>query len=334
MKTHKRLWEKFEPKENFEKACVRSQKDKEKKHEIVNFNKNRDENLKAVRELAISGRFTTSHYRERKIYEPKERIIYILPYSPDRIVQHAIMNVLEPIFERHLIQNTYACIKKRGQLDASIKCSEYVRKFRYCLKCDIRKFYPSINQEKLSRSIHRIIRDDRFMEIVDDVIFSFPGGYNCPIGNYCSQWFGNFYLSALDNYVLHELKVGGFERYCDDFLLFDNDKHHLNECRKRIGDFLYERLELCFSKADLFDVKQGVDFCGYRSFEDFVLVRKGTAKRLIKRTKEVAEALDAGKDKQPLMGKMASTNGILRHACTFNLRNSINFEDIWRRCIC
>ncbi len=233
-----------------------------------------------------------------------------------------------------MIQNTYACIKKKGQIKASIKCSENVRKYKYCLKCDIRKFYPSINQEKLSKSIHRIIRDDRLMDVVDDVIFSFPGGYNCPIGNHCSPWFGNFYLSELDNYVLHELKVDGFERFCDDFLLFDNDKHHLNECRKRIGEFLHERLELEFSKADLFDVKQGVDFCGYRSFEKFVLVRKRTAKRIIKRTKEVEEALDAGEDKQPLMGKMASTNGILRHACSYNLRNRINYEEIWRRCLC
>lgn len=97
------------------------------------------------------------------------------------------MNILKPILINLFIENSFACIEGRGQLKASQKCAEFTRKYKYCLKCDIHKFYPSINQYILSAMFHRIIADEKFMEILDDVIFSFEGGYNCPIGNYCSQ---------------------------------------------------------------------------------------------------------------------------------------------------
>ena len=330
MKTYKHLWEPFIAEENFELAARRSMRHKQKQRQIRNFNKHPEENLKQLRQSVINMRFHTSSYRQRLIYEPKERVIYKLPYNPDRIVQHAIMNILEPILTNLLIENTFACIKGRGQLKASLKCSEYVRKYRYCLKCDIRKFYPSINQHILSAKLHRIIKDDRFMAVVDDVIFSFPGGYNCPIGNYMSQWCGNFYLSFMDNFILHQLKPGGYERYCDDFLLFSNDKRFLHECKGRIADFISRELELEFSKAEVFDAKQGVDFCGYRHFKDYVLIRKGTALRLKRRFRKIRKNLEAGEidDLERTISSVASGNGLMRHACSHHLRDSIGYDEI------
>lgn len=326
MKTYKHLWDTFISKENFEIACKKSQKGKKKQKQVIEFNLNYDENLEKVRQLVISGNFHTSPYKEKKIYEPKERIIYKLPYCPDRIVQHAIMNVLRPILTKLLITNTYACIENRGQLKASLKCSEYVRKYKYCLKCDIRKFYPSINQNILSSKLHRIIKDDLFMGIIDDVIFSFKGGYNCPIGNYCSQWFGNYYLSFMDNFILHELKCGAYERYCDDFMLFSNDKKYLHRCKQEIEMFLKE-YELIFSKAQVFNTKQGVDFCGYRHFGKYVLIRKSTAKRLKRRFKYIQEHFNEI-DYLKLNGQIASGYGLMKHACSYNLKCSINYEQL------
>lgn len=173
MKTYRHLWEQFVSEENFQLAYERSIKNKKKQRQVRNFGKHPKENLEKVRQLVISGQFHTAEYRQRTIYEPKERIIYKLPYSPDRIVQHAIMNILEPILTRKMIQNTYSCIKDRGQHKASLKCSYYVRNNDYCLKCDIHHFYPSINQKILSEMFHRFIKDKRFMAIIDDVIFSF-----------------------------------------------------------------------------------------------------------------------------------------------------------------
>ena len=173
MKTYNNLWDKFISKENFEIACHNSQKRKKKQRQIREFNKNSEENLERVRQSVVNGTFHTSPYKKKTIYEPKKRTIYKLPYNPDRIVQHAIMNILKPIMLNQFIENSYACIEERGTHKASRKCAELTRKFKYCLKCDIRKFYPSIEQANLSNMLHRIIKDVRFMDVVDDVVFSF-----------------------------------------------------------------------------------------------------------------------------------------------------------------
>ena len=326
MKTYKHLWEQFISEENFEIACRNSQKNgkKNKQKQVRDFNENRDENLNKVRKSVIDGTFHTSKYKSKVIYEPKERTVYMLPYSPDRIVQHAVINVLKPILTNLFIENTFSCIEERGQIKASLKCCEYVRKYDYCLKCDIKKFYPSINQKILSDMLHRIIKDEKFMTIVDDIIFSFKDednpNCNIPIGNFTSQWFGNFYLTKLDNFVLHGLKCGKYERFC-------NDKAYLHECRKKIKVFLKEELDLEFSRADVFKTKQGVDFCGYRHFKKYKLVRKGTAKRIKKRVEYVKDNIDK-KDPEYLESKLASVKGVTRHACTYNFIKSLNYDEL------
>ena len=323
MKTYKNLWETFISKDNFELALCNAIQCKKKYRQIKAFLKNRDENLEVVRQMVMRGEFHTSEYRSKTIYEPKERIIYKLPFAPDRIVQHAIMNILKPILKQKFIGNSFACIEGRGQHKASLKCSEFVRRNEYCLKCDIRKFYPNIDQKILSAMIHHFIRDEKFMQIVDDVIFSFAGGKNCPIGNYCSQWFGNFYLTRLDNFVKHELKCRDYERYCDDFLLFSNDKQYLNDCKKKIEAFLYDELKLTFSKSDLFKTKQGVDFCGYRHFGKYVLLRKQTAKRTARRLRYFAKQ---NRKDDHIRSSIASAYGLLKHCCSFRLRKKWEAE--------
>lgn len=308
LKTYKNLYEQFISKENFELAYHNARKGKKKQRQVRKFKLNEDENLEAIRQEVINGEYHTSDYRVKTIYEPKQREIFILPFK-DRIVQHAVMNILKPIFTNLLMENCYACIEGRGQMRAVIKCNEYVRRNKYCLKGDIRKFYPSINQRILSNMLHRIIKDYKFMRIIDDIIFSYKGGYNCPIGNFCSQWFGNFYLSVLDNYVLHELKITDYERYCDDFNIFSNSKEELKQAKDLIEKLLWNKLELKFSKAQIFNTKQGVDFCGYRSFGRYVLVRKKTARRIIRRFKH-----EVITDQ-----RLASSLGWLKHACAHNL---------------
>lgn len=322
MKSYSNLWEKFVSKENFELAYKNAIKGKSKQKQVQEFKKNKEANLETIRQLVISGRFHTSKYRQMIIYEPKERIIYKLPFAPDRIVQHAIMNILKPIMQNLFIADTYACIEGRGQHKASRRCSEFVRRNSYCVQGDCRKFYPSIDHKILSDMLHRIIKDDRFMAILDDIIFSFEGGKNCPIGNYCSQWFGNFYLSKLDNFVKHELKIKDYERFCDDFLMFGNDKKYLNYCMERVRKFLLEELLLECSKLELFKTKQGVDFCGYRHFGKYVLLRKSTAKRDKKKIRAYIE--HPGKYTEEFIAQSkASMLGSMKHCCSYNLQESL-----------
>lgn len=325
------LFESIVDKDNFTVAQKLSRQGKSSRKEIRIFESNLDENLEEIRQLVINKKFHTAKYRSKKIYEPKERIIYILPYAPDRIVQHAIMNILVPYMEKMFITDSYACITGRGQTRASLRTMEAVRRNKYCLKCDIHHFYPSINQNILSEMYHRKFRDKDFLYLMDDIIFSFPGGYNCPIGNYTSQWNGNFYLTPLDNFCKHELRIRDYIRYCDDFLLFSDDKAYLHDCRKRIEDFI-GKYELTYSKADVFSVKQGIDFCGYRHFDNYILLRKSTAKKEIKRLKELPGEFESGlitKDK--MRSTIDSMIGWQKHANTHNLQIATDIDFIRRK---
>jgi hypothetical protein len=323
------MWKQLIDKDNFILAQKDSRKGKATKKQIIEFEKNLDVNLENIRQSIINGTFHTSEYRSRTIYEPKKRIIYILPYNPDRIVQHAVMNVLIPYFEKIFIADSYACIQGRGQMKASMRTMEAVRKNKYCLKCDIHHFYPSINQNILSEMYHEKFRDEQFLKIVDDIIYSFPGGHNCPIGNYTSQWSGNFYLTKLDLFCKHELKIKDYVRYCDDFLLFGDDKTYLHDCRRKIEDFIGKELDLTYSKSDVFNVKQGVDFCGYRHFDNYILLRKSTAKRQIKNIRELPEKYMNGEITQDEMrSKIDSVLGWLKHARTYNLKKSLDIYKI------
>lgn len=293
-----------------------SQLGRSKKKQIVKFNEDREGNTERLRQLVISGKFHTSAYRSMIVYEPKKRVIYKLPYYPDRIVQHAVMNIIRPILIGRFIYDSYACVEGKGQMRASQRCSQFVRRNQYCLKCDVHHFYPSIRHDILSEMFHKMIKDEKFMAILDDIIYSFEGETNAPIGNYTSQWFGNFYLTKLDYYVKQELKIKDYLRYCDDFLLFSNDKKYLHECRRKIEAFLWNELRLTYSKAYVFDVKQGVDFCGYRAFGKYMLLRKSTAKRIKRRVSHVYPRYTEEKRN----ASIASTMGWLKHCNSYNLK--------------
>lgn len=333
MKRFGSLWEKVIPKENFELAEKMARRGKSSRRDVQKFGENREENLEAVRRLVIEKRFHTSPYRSKVIYEPKERVIYMLPYAPDRIVQHALMNVLVPVMEKLFISDSYACVAGRGQMRASQRTMVAVRRNRYCLKCDIHHFYPSINQSILSGMYHRKFKDNDLLELMDDIIYSFPGGKNCPIGNYTSQWNGNFYLTPLDHFCKQELGIRDYIRYCDDFLLFSDDKAYLHDCRKRIEDFIWRELELTYSKADVFSVRQGIDFCGYRHFDNYILVRKSTARKQMRKLRLLPGMLrDGALTKDRMRSTIDSISGWIKHANSHNLRAAMGIEDMRRLC--
>lgn len=204
MKRHGDLWNKIIDKDNLLLAFKKAKRHKSWQQKVIKVEQNLEEMIEKLRESLINGTYKTSGYRQKKIYEPKERTIYILPFYPDRIVHHAIMNILEPIWDKLFISHSYACRKNKGQHKGSIKCMEYVRKNRFCLKCDISKFYPSINHEILKRIIRKKIKCKRTIKLLDEIIDSIDSPTNVPIGNYLSQWFGNLYLNELDMFLKHE----------------------------------------------------------------------------------------------------------------------------------
>ena len=157
VKTYKHLWEQLISEENFQRAERESIRGKSGQRGVRVYMRDPDGKRERLRQNVIAGQYRTGKYIAKRIHEPKERIIYKLPFYPDRLMHHAVMNILRPIMEEKFIQNSYACQTNKGPLAAALKCSEDVRKNRFCLQCDIRKFYPSINQKILSSQMHRII---------------------------------------------------------------------------------------------------------------------------------------------------------------------------------
>jgi len=329
MKRHGNLFKEIVTTENIHLAYCKARKGKRRQRKVQAFEKNLDDNIKNISKSLIDRTFQTSEYRTKIIHEPKERTIFILPFAPDRIVQHSLMNIIEPMWDKMMIHNNFACRVGKGIHAGSRKTMEYVRKNNYCLKCDISKFYPSVDQDILYDILQRKIKCTDTLWLIKDTIYSYPGGKNVPIGNYTSQWFGNMYLNELDMYVKHELKCKDYVRYCDDFCLFHNDKSVLNAMAKRIESFLLNRLNLKFSKCDLFPVSHGVDFLGYRHFRKYILLRKSTAKRVKKRLARLPRLLEKGKiTKKQAESSVASTWGWLKWANTYNLRLSLDIDNL------
>ena len=279
--------------------------------------------------MLIERTYKTSPYRTMMIHEPKTRMIYTLPFFPDRIIHHALMRVIEPIWQGLFIANSYACIKGRGLHSGSRKTMEYVRRYKYCLKMDISKFYPSVDHGILYGIVQRKIKCAGTLWLLREIIYSVPGGKNIPIGNYTSQWLGNLYLNELDQFLKHEHRVQAYLRYCDDFCIFHDDKKYLGRMAGIIQEFLREKLKLTLSKCDLFPVSRGVDFLGYRHFPDHVLLRKSTAIRMKRRLRKLPALLSSGRiTLVQYRSTLASVSGWLRWGNTRNLQVHLQLESL------
>lgn len=329
MKRHGNLYGKITDIENLREAYRKAKRGKSAKSAIKRFQNNSEVKLDMIRNSLVNHTFQTSKYQTRWVFEPKPRQIYILPFAPDRIVQHALMNVIEPIWDKLLISDSYACRVGKGIHAGSRKCMEFVRRYRYCLKCDISKFYPSVDHDTLFDIIQRKIKCQETLWLISEIIYSISGGKNVPIGNYTSQWFGNLYLNELDQYLKHVWKIKPYIRYCDDFITFSNDKHFLNEVAVAIKEFCSSKLKLSLSKCDLFQVKRGVDFLGYRHFPNYILLRKSTAKRVKKRLELLPSLLARGfVSFESYMSSIASTQGWLKWANSHNLELTLKLKEL------
>lgn len=329
MKRHTNLWDKIIDYDNLFLAYTNARKGKRWQRNVQNFEKDIEGNLIKLQKSLINKTFTTSKYKVKTIYEPKERQIYILPFYPDRILQHALLQIISPIWDKLFIDDSYSCRVNKGMHQASKKLMLNINKYNYCLKCDISKFYPSIDHKILFNIVQQKIKCGDTLWLIKNIIDSFEGGKNAPIGNYTSQWFGNLYMNELDMYVKHHLKCKFYIRYCDDFIILNNDKKHLKEVKDKIEDFIHNKLLLKFSKWSIFNINQGIDFLGYRHFRNKILLRKSTAKRVKKRLKYLPSKLNSGKISLEQFGSsLASTYGWIKWCHSYNFANKIKLKEL------
>jgi RNA-directed DNA polymerase len=329
MKRYGNLFDKIVFMDNLKLAYKLARKGKSHKSNLKYIDDNIDELLIKLQKDLINGTYKTSEYRTRLIHEPKERLIYVLPFYPDRIVHHAIMNVLEPIWDKFMINESYSCRKDKGQHKASQKVMEFNRKYDYCFKGDIHHFYPSINHQILKRIIKHKIKDQRVLDLLFEIIDSVEGEVNVPIGNYLSQWFGNLYMNEFDHYVKQVLHIEGYVRYCDDFLIYSNSKEELHYIESKITDYLNNELELTLSKNKILRVIDGIDFLGYKHFKDYVIVRKSTVKNMKSNIKSIPHLIQLGVlTFEKFRSKVASIYGWIKHACSHNLMVSMDLQNL------
>jgi retron-type reverse transcriptase len=302
-------------------------------------------NLLALQEELLNQTYRTGGYRNFLIQESKKRKISAAPFR-DRVVHHALCNVIEPIFDSRFYFHSYACRRGKGTHQAVMKCSEYAEKNRFVLKCDIRKFFPSVDHEVLKGLIGERISDFRVMWLISlilesgegilqseyemewfrgDDLFSPLRERGLPIGNQTSQFFANLYLDPLDRFVKQALRCRHYIRYVDDFVVFSDSKQFLHEARAGIAEFLENlRLKLHPKKCTVFPIGTGVDFLGYRVFPGFRKIRKENVKRFKKRMKNFErdysmELITGNEIRQSLM----SWIGHARWANSFRLRKRI-----------
>jgi RNA-directed DNA polymerase len=307
--------------ENLYLADKKARKGKRNQYGVKVFDKERDNNILDLHETLKNRTYQTSAYKTFMIADPKPREIFCLPYFPDRIVHHSIMNILEEMFVKTFTADTYSCIKGKGIHSAhrSIrKALIHKEGTEYCLKLDIKKFYPSVDHEILKFLLRKKIKDNALLSMLDEIIDSAPG---LPIGNYLSQYFANFYLSYFDHWIKEVMGVKHYFRYADDIVIFSDSKESLHQLLADITLYLQQELKLTVKgNYQVFPVhSRGVDFLGYVYFHHKTRVRKTIKKNCFRML-----------SRNPNKAALASYNGWFNHADCNNLKKKINGKKIQR----
>lgn len=318
MKRFGNLYEKICSADNIWLAHAKASRGKAHYTEVKMVNSNPDYYLGKLRQLLVTKTFNNSEYtilirKEGK----KEREIWKLPYYPDRIIHHAIVNILEPIWMKTYIRDTYSSLPGRGIHDGVRRIKKALTDkagTRYCLKMDVKKFYQSIDHDVLKRIVARKIKCRDTTALLEHIIDSAPG---VPIGNFTSQHFGNLMLSGLDHWIKETLRMSYYFRYCDDLVILHHDKSDLHQIRQQIERFLNDTLALDMKKNwQVFPVGiRGVDFLGYRFFHDFTLVRKSIVAAFKRRYRNGSAR------------SMAAYNGWFKWADTHRLQQHYNWME-------
>ncbi len=302
---------------NLQMADSIARKGKLKQYGVIAHDRNQDDNIKSLHDMLINKTYSTSAYSTFKVFEPKERDVYRLPYWPDRICHHAVMNILEPIFVKCFTNDTYSCIKGKGihaASEALTKALTDVAGTGYCLKLDIKKFYPSVDHAILKQLLRRKFKDADLLWLLDEIIDSADG---LPIGNYLSQYFANFYLTYFDHWLKESKRVKYYFRYADDIVILSDDKSHLHQLLADITIYLQQELKLTVKdNYQVFPVaSRGIDFVGYVHYHTHKLLRK-----------TIKQAFARMMCRRPNRASLASYMGWAKHCNSINLIKKLSHD--------
>jgi len=279
--------------------------------------------VRQIQESLIQKTYRTSPYELKEVFEPKKRTIYKLPYYPDRIVHHAIMQIIQPIWDKVFIYDLYSAIPGKGLHAGSYTLRKFLKDIpgtQYCLKFDVSKFYPSMKHDVLLNLIQKKIKCTDTMELLEEIIRSVDG---VPIGNYLSQYFGNIYLNEFDHWIKEEKGMKYYLRYCDDGVILHSDREFLKSLMQEIREY-FSSIGLSLNpKTSIFPVdKCGIDFLGYRHHRNYTLLRKSSARRLKSRIKLIPFM-----SPESAISSIMSSLGWLKHCDSYHLVKKLILND-------
>ncbi len=346
MKRHGNLYPQITNFWNLYAAARKAQKGKLNRYNILEFNYYLSVELEKLENELKSKTYKPGAYRTFEILEPKRRMISAAPYR-DRVVHHALCNIILPIFENTYIHDSYANRVNYGTHRALRRFTSFARSSRYVLQCDIQKYFPSIDHEILKTLLRRKIKCKDTLWLLDTIIDNsnpqipinehFPGDdflspldrrRGLPVGNLTSQFFGNVYLNGFDHFIKEKLKASKYVRYVDDFALFSDDKEFLAEARLAMEEYLASlRLIMHPAKSQLFETRHGANFLGFCILPDIIRVRTENLRRAKRRLKRLKAEYEEGKiELEQITHSIRSWIAHIKHGDTWRLRTKI-FED-------
>jgi retron-type reverse transcriptase len=293
-----------------------------------------ENNLFALHQELVDKIYQPAPYQAFFVYDPKKRHIH-KAIVQDRILHQAIFRILYPIFDKHFIFDSYSSRSNKGThkgvkrlFFALRKASKNWKQPVFVLKCDIRKFFDSIDHEILFGLIKKKILDLETLELVEKILKSFEKTPNVgiPLGNVTSQLFSNIYLNELDQFAKHKLKAKFYFRYADDFLIINKDQKLLLQNVFEIQNFLKNNLKLNLhpNKVSIRKLKNGIDFVGYVVLSNSVVLRTNTKKRILKKIKKTIKLFKEGKiEKEKLRAVIVSYFGVLKHCRSKKVKQQI-----------
>ena len=351
MKTYKHLFGHIVAFENLLRAARKARRGKSRRPDVAEFWLNLEPNLLAIQQGLVEGAYQFGGYRTFVIHEPKRRLISAAPFR-DRVVHHALINVIGPLFERRFIHGSYANRVGKGTHRALRRVQGFVHRYRHIWKADIRSFFPSLDHEILYEKLCRVVAcpETRWLlrAIIDGsnpqepVVDYFPGDdlftphdrrRGLPIGNLTSQFWANVYLDAYDHFVKDELGIPAYARYVDDFVAADDSKQRLRELWDASAEFLgRERLRLHPAKTRIYRSREGIEFVGYHVRPDRVRVSPRSIRRFRFRMRERQASFASGEiGVENVRASVQGWLGHVRHADSLRMCEGVLQQFVFKR---
>lgn len=296
---------------------------KRNKKDVMSFQAKLSDNIAQLHVAMANKTYEHGGYSAFNISDPKPRVIHKASVR-DRLLHHLIHKKIYPYFNERFIFDSYSCRKNKGPHRATARFKQFAGKVSknntktcWVLKCDVKKFFASINHEVLLKIIGRHIEDEEIRNLIRKIVSSFcsgQGGTGLPLGNITSQLFANTYLHEFDMYMKQELRVKYYIRYADDFVVLSDSKNYLEDILPKIQDFLGAKLKLSIhpDKVYIKTYASGVDFLGWIHFPRYRRIRTSTKRKVLRKLKGY-----------PTPETINSYRGLLGHGSTWKIRKRI-----------